>query len=296
MIRARSVSFAYGPSQALNELEFEVPEGEVFGLVGPDGAGKTTLLKLIAGILPVQQGELLVMGEDVGRTQVLVRQAIGYIPQRFSLYRDLTVEENVDFFARLYPAQPDFQKNKEQLLEMVDLARFKKRLADQLSGGMKQKLALLCSLIHRPRLLLMDEPTTGVDPVSRREFWGLVFELQKAGLTVMASTPYMDEAEQFDRVALIHQGRFVRLGSTDQIRASLPGYVLEVECDAPFRARAALPGYEVELFGDRVHVFVSQLEGAVESVTRLLEKSSIRPSRVEHVPYSIEDVFLRVTA
>lgn len=296
MIRARSVSFAYGPSQALNELEFEVPEGEVFGLVGPDGAGKTTLLKLIAGILPVQQGELLVMGEDVGRTQVLVRQAIGYIPQRFSLYRDLTVEENVDFFARLYPAQPDFQKNKEQLLEMVDLARFKKRLADQLSGGMKQKLALLCSLIHRPRLLLMDEPTTGVDPVSRREFWGLVFELQKAGLTVMASTPYMDEAEQFDRVALIHQGHFVRLGSTDQIRASLPGYVLEVECDAPFRARAALPGYEVELFGDRVHVFVSQLEGAVESVTRLLEKSSIRPSRVEHVPYSIEDVFLRVTA
>ncbi|GMU51663.1 MAG: hypothetical protein AMXMBFR33_08090 [Candidatus Xenobia bacterium] len=296
MIRARNVSFAYGPNQALNQLDFEVPEGEVFGLVGPDGAGKTTLLKLIAGILPVQQGELLVMGEDVGRTQVLVRQAIGYIPQRFSLYRDLTVEENVDFFARLYPAQPDSVKLKQELLEMVDLARFKTRLADQLSGGMKQKLALLCSLIHRPRLLLMDEPTTGVDPVSRREFWGLVFELQKSGLTVMASTPYMDEAEQFDRVALIHQGRFVRLGSTDQIRASLPGFVLEVECDAPFRARAALPGYEVELFGDRVHVFVNELEGAVESVRGLLFKAGIQASRIEHVPYSIEDVFLRVTA
>lgn len=294
MIAVRDLEYRYGTAEALRGLSFEVPEGEVFGLVGPDGAGKTTLLKLIAGILPVQQGELLVLGENVGQTQVLVRQAIGYIPQRFSLYRDLTVEENVDFYARLFPPKKDFLKRKQELLEMVDLARFKKRLADQLSGGMKQKLALLCSLIHEPRLLLMDEPTTGVDPVSRREFWTLVFELQRTGLTVVASTPYMDEAEQFDRVALIHQGRFVRLGTTDEIRSSLPGKVLEVECDKPFQARSVLKGYDVELFGDRIHVFAE--DPSPEKVTSLLRAGGIQASRAELVPYSIEDVFLRVTA
>lgn len=296
MIAVTDLAFRYGAVEALRGLNFQVPEGEVFGLVGPDGAGKTTLLKLIAGILPVQEGKLTVLGEDVGQTQVLVRQAVGYIPQRFSLYRDLTVEENVDFTARLYPARKDFVARKKELLEMVDLARFKDRLADQLSGGMKQKLNLLCSLIHEPRLLLMDEPTTGVDPVSRREFWTLVFELQRTGLTVVASTPYMDEAEQFDRVALIHQGKFVRLGTTAEIRSSLPGHVLEVECDKPFQARGVLQGYEVELFGDRIHVFVEKPEQAAEEVSARLSEGGIRTSRAELVPYSIEDVFLRVTA
>lgn len=296
MIEVESLVFSYGPIEALRGLTFSVPEGQVFGLVGPDGAGKTTLLKLIAGILPVQQGRLLVLGEDVGKTQVLVRQAIGYIPQRFSLYRDLTVDENVEFYRRLYPPRQDFRQRKQQLLEMVDLARFKNRLADQLSGGMKQKLALLCALIHEPRLLLMDEPTTGVDPVSRREFWTLVFELQRSGLTVVASTPYMDEAEQFDRVALIHQGRFVRMGTTAEIRDSLPGFVVEVECDQPFRAKRVLQSREVELFGDRIHVFVDRPEGAPEAIARELEAGGIKTRRAELVPYSIEDVFLRVTA
>ncbi len=294
IVQVRELAYRYGEAEALRGLSFEVPEGQVFGLVGPDGAGKTTLLKLIAGILPVQTGELLVLGENVGQTQVLVRQAIGYIPQRFSLYRDLTVEENVEFTARLYPLKPDFARRQQELLEMVDLARFRKRLADQLSGGMKQKLALLCALIHEPSLLLMDEPTTGVDPVSRREFWTLVFELQRTGLTVVASTPYMDEAEQFDRVALIHQGKFVRMGTTGEIRASLPGHVLEVECDKPFQARGVLQGYEVELFGDRIHVFMEK--PSPEEVVERLKTGGIRTTRAELVPYSIEDVFLRVTA
>ncbi|MEW6281437.1 MAG: ABC transporter ATP-binding protein [Candidatus Eremiobacterota bacterium] len=295
MIQVQGLVHRYGSVQALAGLDLSVPDGEVFGVVGPDGAGKTTLLKILAGILPVQQGSVRVLGEDVGRTQVLVRQSIGYIPQRFSLYRDLTVEENVDFYARLYPRHPDFGKRKQELLDMVDLGRFRDRLADALSGGMKQKLALLCALIHQPRLLLMDEPTTGVDPVSRREFWGLCFELQRSGLTVVSSTPYMDEAEQFDRVALIDRGRFVRMGTTPEIRASLPGEVLEVECDAPFRARGALQGYEVELFGDRIHVFVPHAAEARESVVQALSAAGIRTSRAEPVPYSIEDVFLRVT-
>lgn len=296
MIEVENLAFAYGPHEALRGLTFSVPEGQVFGLVGPDGAGKTTLLKLLSGILPVQSGRLMVLGEDVGQTQVLVRQAIGYIPQRFGLYRDLTVEENVDFCARLYPPRPNFARRKRELLEMVGLAPFKQRLSDQLSGGMKQKLNLLCALIHEPRLLLMDEPTTGVDPVSRREFWTLVFELQRSGLTVVASTPYMDEAEQFDRVALIHQGRFVRMGTTREIRASLPGFVVELECDAPFRAKSVLEDREVELFGDCIHVFMEQPEGAPEAIARELEAGGIKTRRAELVPFSIEDVFLRVTA
>ena len=208
---------------ALEGIDLEVRRGEVFGLVGPDGAGKTTLIRIVGGLLKVDEGE------------VEVDRPIGYIPQHFSLYRDLTVEENIDFFAGLYGLSSATRK--QELLESIGLERFRGRLAAALSGGMKQKLALLCCLVHSPKLLLMDEPTTGVDPVSRREFWSLVFSLQAQGHTVLASTPYMDEAEQFDRVALIHEGRFLCAGTTAEIKASVPGEVLELACERPFEAR-----------------------------------------------------------
>ncbi|MCA9790920.1 MAG: ABC transporter ATP-binding protein [Candidatus Eremiobacteraeota bacterium] len=283
-VRCRGLRKTFGSTVALDGLDLEVPEGELFGLVGPDGAGKTTLLKTLAGLLSYE-GELSVVGN---------REEIGYIPQRFSLYTDLSIQENVNFFSALYPRSDE----PARLLEFVGLERFRERLAGQLSGGMKQKLALVCALIHKPSLLLMDEPTVGVDPVSRREFWALVFQLQSEGLTVVASTPYMDEAEQFDRVALIDRGRFLRLGSTDEIKASVDGEVVEVFCRDPVAARERLlkAGHveDAELFGDRLHAFVPRADQAtLETVRRSLE--GLEVWEVEPAEYSVEDVFLRLT-
>lgn len=274
----------YGSTVALDGLDLEIPAGELFGLVGPDGAGKTTFLKTLAGLLSYD-GELKMVGN---------REEIGYIPQRFSLYADLSIQENLNFFSALYPKSD----NPDRLLSFVGLQRFRDRLAGQLSGGMKQKLALLCALIHRPKLLLMDEPTVGVDPVSRREFWALVFQLQSEGLTVVASTPYMDEAEQFDRVALIDRGKFLRLGTTKEIKDSVDGGVIEVFCKDPVTARNRLLEtglvQDAQLFGDRLHAFVSAADQAaakaVKEALQGLEVWEVEPSE-----FSVEDVFLRLT-
>ena len=290
-----------GGAEALRGVDLTVPRGQVFGVVGPDGAGKTTLLKVLAGVVSFEAREARVLGRPHPEGLAEVRNHLGYLPQRFSLYGDLTVEENLDFYAELYPPDPELRRHKAELLELLGLAPFRSRMAAALSGGMKQKLSLLCSLVHRPDLLLMDEPTVGVDPVSRREFWGLVFGLQRSGLTVLASTPYMDEAEQFDRVALLHEGRFLREGTPAEVRASVPGVVLEVTCDQPFQAARCLeglPGLEdVQLFGDRLHVFTPRDEPAFrEALAGRLEGAGIRVERVHPGGYSIEDVFLRLTA
>lgn len=274
----------YGSTLALDGLDLEIPSGELFGLVGPDGAGKTTFLKTLAGLLSYE-GELKMVGN---------REEIGYIPQRFSLYADLSIQENLNFFSALYPKSDD----PDRLLSFVGLERFRNRLAGQLSGGMKQKLALLCALIHRPKLLLMDEPTVGVDPVSRREFWALVFQLQSEGLTVVASTPYMDEAEQFDRVALIDRGKFLRLGTTKEIKESVEGAVIEVFCKDPVTARTRLLEtglvQDAQLFGDRLHAFVSTAdEAGVKAVKEALQ--GLEVWEVEPSEFSVEDVFLRLT-
>jgi ABC-2 type transport system ATP-binding protein len=279
---------SYGEVQALRGVTFSVAAGEVFGLVGPDGAGKTSLIRIVAGLLRPSGGRV-VRG---------FRGTVGYISQRFSLYRDLSVTENVDFFANVYGLR-NYAGRRDALLEQIGLARFRHRLAEQLSGGMKQKLALCCSLIHEPDLLLMDEPTTGVDPVSRREFWGIVFRLQQNGLSVLSSTPYMDEAEQFDRLALLHQGQVLRLGSADEIRHSVPGRVLGVICARPFEARELLRSrglsQEVELFGDSIHVVLAEDSAVSEQDVRgLLEAGGLEVRHVGRIEFSIEDVFLKV--
>jgi ABC-2 type transport system ATP-binding protein len=211
------------------------------------------------------------------------------------------VEENIDFFMNIFPQHGDSKAKKKELLDFIGLAPFTKRLAANLSGGMKQKLALLCSLVHEPKLLLMDEPTTGVDPVSRREFWGTVFNLQKQGLTVLASTPYMDEAEQFDRVALINKGEFIRIGTVDQIRESVSGEVLEVMCSQPVKARDTLRGSsginDVELFGDKIHVFVNKADKSItDAIVSRLKSAGVEPGDIRQVSYSIEDVFLKISS
>ncbi len=300
LVRALSKRYRSGV-EALRGLDLTVLPGQVYGIVGPDGAGKTTLMKVLAGVLEFQADRALVLGRPVPGGLAEVRQHIGYLPQRFSLYGDLTVEENMSFYADLFPPDPERRRHKEELLEMIGLAPFRDRMAAALSGGMKQKLALLCNLIHRPSLLLMDEPTVGVDPVSRREFWSLVFELQRGGLTVLASTPYMDEAEQFDRVALLSEGTFLREGTPEQVRASVPGVVLEALCSQPFQAARCLEGapglQDVQLFGDRLHLFVEQDGPALrQALEQRLASVGLQFERLRVTRFSIEDVFLRLTA
>jgi ABC-2 type transport system ATP-binding protein len=212
----------YGPTIAVDGLTFDVRPGEMFGLIGPDGAGKTSTLRVALGIIPAHGGTVRTCGLDPTRQQRALAGRIGYLSQRFSLYGDLTVDENVAFFAEVHGVR-DWRPRREELLEMVRMTPFRGRLADRLSGGMKQKLALVCTLIHTPQLLVLDEPTTGVDPVSRRDFWKLLARLQRDGLTIVMTTPYLDEAERCQRVALMDRGRLLALDAPDALRAAHGG-------------------------------------------------------------------------
>jgi len=229
----------YGATTALDGVTFDVRRGEMFGLIGSDGAGKTTAIRLMCGLLRADAGSVRVLGRDPVREHRHITARVGYLSQRFSLYGDLTIDENIAFFAEVHGVG-DYRRRRDQLLEMTQLAPFRARLADRLSGGMKQKLALVCTLVHEPELLLLDEPTTGVDPVSRREFWKLLSEFLAQGITILMSTPYLDEAERCTRVALLHAGRLLA-------------------CDDPSRLRAATAGTP-----SLEDVFVNLLAGQVE--------------------------------
>jgi ABC-2 type transport system ATP-binding protein len=254
------LSRAFGPVRAVASLSLCVPQGQIYGLVGPDGAGKTTALRLLCGALRPDSGRATVMGLDVARNPEGVRRRIGYMPQRFSLYGDLTVLENLRFFAEVYgvprAAHPALL---ERLLAFSRLGPFQHRRTEALSGGMKQKLALACALIHRPDVLLLDEPTTGVDPVSRREFWDILRDaVVQNGMTVLVSTPYMDEADRCHTVGFMRAGALMAAGTPRELQALVPGVVLEVQV-RPYHAAQerlrALPGvHSVQLFGDRLHV------------------------------------------
>ena len=277
----------------------------MFGLIGPDGAGKTTTIRLMCGLLKTDGGTLRVLGRDPVKEHLQVTRSLGYLSQRFSLYGDLTVDENMGFFAEIHGMtlnDPKIVERRQRLLDLTQLAPFRKRLADQLSGGMKQKLALACTLVHEPQVILLDEPTTGVDPVSRREFWKLLSEFLSQGITILMATPYLDEAERCSRVAFLHEGRLIALDRPENLRASLPGEVMEVI--APDRDRTAdvlgrLPGIvDVQLFGERAHArFESGSPlGNAERLRAALQQSGLEPEGVRRVPTSLEDVFIaRVT-
>ncbi|HTE61519.1 MAG TPA: ABC transporter ATP-binding protein, partial [Solirubrobacteraceae bacterium] len=250
------VTKRYGATTALADVSFEVSPGEMFGLIGPDGAGKTTSIRLACGLLQRDAGEVRVLGHDPVREHRALTAAVGYLSQRFSLYGDLTVDENVGFFAEIHGVR-QYAPTRDRLLEMTQLTAFRSRRADQLSGGMKQKLALACTLVHAPRILLLDEPTTGVDPVSRREFWKLLSEFLAGGLTIVMATPYLDEAERCGRVALLHDGRLLAIDRPAALQGSI-GQLLEVSVELqrpPLEVLAAVPGVmDVQRFGDRAHV------------------------------------------
>ncbi len=290
------VTKRYGTTVGVSELSLEVARGEMFGLIGPDGAGKTTTIRLVCGLLGVDGGTARVLGLDpVGEHRQLTDRA-GYLSQRFSLYGDLSIDENIAFFAEIHGVR-DYRARRDRLLDLTQLTPFRRRLADKLSGGMKQKLALACTLVHEPELVLLDEPTTGVDPVSRREFWKLLSEFLSQGVTIVMATPYLDEAERCSRVALLHNGRLLAVDRPAALRATLPGTIFEVLVHDHRRVAEelkALPGVvDVQMFGERAHVRLDR--AGADLADRLAAAARARGLTVAHVrpiATSLEDVFI----
>jgi ABC-2 type transport system ATP-binding protein len=287
----------FGELVAVNEVSFSVARGELFGLVGPDGAGKTTLLRMLAGVLHPDAGDALLDGVSVAREPERVKQGLAYMSQRFGLYADLTVMENLEFYADLYRVpKPERAARLARLFRFSKLDGFEDRLAGKLSGGMKQKLGLSCALIHQPRILLLDEPTFGVDPISRRDLWLIVHEMVAQGTTVLVSTAYMDEAERFDRLVLLHQGRVLALDAPDALRRSLPGELLALRLDRPREAREVAARHaavrRVAIFGDRLHVSVASAATDGPVVVAALAQAGFPVLGWERAAVSMEDVFI----
>jgi ABC-2 type transport system ATP-binding protein len=292
------VTKRYGRTTAVRDLTFRVSPGEMFGLIGPDGAGKTTTIRLICGLLRPDAGRVSVLGLDPVREHRQLTNSVGYLSQRFSLYGDLSVDENIAFFAEIHGLR-EFRTRRDRLLEMTQLTDFRSRLADQLSGGMKQKLALICTLVHEPALIVLDEPTTGVDPVSRREFWKLLSGFLAHGMTIVMATPYLDEAERCARVALLHEGRLLALDRPDALKATLSsasGELLEVVLTDHRRAPDVLrrvPGVtDIQMFGERAHVRVEPGADAADRLTAGAKDAGLSVTSIRPIATSLEDVFI----
>ena len=291
------VTKRYGELRAVDDVSFAVEPGEMFGVIGPDGAGKTTSIRMACGLLRPDGGQIRVLGHDPIAQHRAVTAEIGYLSQRFSLYGDLSIDENVGFFAEIHGVRR-YQAARDRLLEMTQLTAFRSRRADRLSGGMKQKLALACTLVHEPKILLLDEPTTGVDPVSRREFWKLLAEFLSHGLTIVMSTPYLDEAERCGRVGLLHDGRLLAVDRPEHLQSTLDGQLLEVSVNAarpPVELLASLPGVnDVQLFGDRAHVRLAsgRASASAAAIQASLEQQGLRGVSVRPIAASLEDVFI----
>ena len=286
----------YGTTTALDRVTLDVQRGEMFGLIGPDGAGKTTAIRLLCGLLHADEGEIRVMGADPVKQHDRITDTVGYLSQRFSLYGDLSIDENIAFFAEIHGVT-DYHARRDQLLDMTQLTAFRKRLAARLSGGMKQKLALACTLVHQPDLIVLDEPTTGVDPVSRREFWKLLSEFLSQGITILMSTPYLDEAERCTRVALLHEGRLLAVDEPERLRDLMPGRMLEMMTGSTpglLDMVRRMPGVDdAQVFGERVHVRLHDTaDEAVERFVAALQGTPLARATVRPVPPSLEDVFI----
>jgi ABC-2 type transport system ATP-binding protein len=301
LIEARDLHKSFGHTRAVNGVSLNVAAGEAYGLVGPDGAGKTTTLRLLVGALKADQGTAQVGGRDIQRETEQARVHLGYLAQRFSLYGDLTALENLEFFGRVRGVTgPALSQRAAQLLKFVGLAGFEHRRGDQLSGGMKQKLGLACALIHQPKVLLLDEPTAGVDPVTRQDFWQLIIRILSEGNAIIVSTPYMDEAARCNRLGFMHSGRLLMEGSPRELTASLVGRVLELAAhpkDTAKRIAQADPEVEdVLTFGDRLHLRVRSPAGPLERLPRALAAAGVTVDRLRPIPPSLEDVFISMLA
>ena len=287
----------FGDVVAVDRLSFDVHPGEIFGLVGPDGAGKTTTLRMLAGVLTPDSGSATVAGHDVRLDPEGAKRDLSYMPQRFGLYEDLTVDENIRFYADLFGIRrKEREERSAELLAAAGFAEFHRRLAGNLSGGMKQKLGLVCALIHTPRVILLDEPTNGVDPVSRRDFWRILYSLVAKGVAILTSTSYLDEAERCHRVGLLYRGRMLFCDLPEELKKRFPGGVVVIHSPDPERTRAALShadaAREVLLVGDRVHVFVDDAGRRLEELRSCLDAAKISYDSIKQVTPSIEDLFV----
>ena len=298
-IRAHGLRRTFDELVAVEGLNLDIAEGEIFGLVGPDGAGKTTTMRMLTGLLKPSGGTAEVAGFDVAHHAERLKEHIGYMSQRFGLYPDLTVMENIGFYADIYDVPVRGRAEKiDRLLGFSNLTPFRQRLAGNLSGGMKQKLGLACALIHTPRVLFLDEPTNGVDPVSRRDFWRILYQLVRERVTIFVSTAYLDEAERCTRLALLHQGRLLGLGTPDEVKAMMPGALLEVRTPAPRRTaallRERLAAASVGLFGDRVHVAARDIVATEAAIRALVAAAGFELLSLHPIAPSLEDVFVAV--
>ena len=300
-IHLENLTKCFGDLTAVDSLSLSVAEGEIFGLVGPDGAGKTTTMRLLTAVMDPTSGDAWIDGKHIRREAEAIKESIGYMSQRFGLYADLTVAENIEFYADIYCEPRRGRREKiDRLLNFSNLQPFKKRLAGNLSGGMKQKLGLVCALIHTPKVLFLDEPTNGVDPVSRRDFWRILYQLLREKVTIFVSTAYLDEAERCNRLALIDRGRLLACGTPDEIKKMMRGTILEIRCEHARSAAALLKeklaDASVGLFGDRVHVVGNQPERMAAEIELLLAESGISVQTVHAIEPTLEDVFVSVLA
>lgn len=294
-ILSSGISKKFGATQALNDITFSVNESEIFGFIGPDGAGKTSLFRIVTTLLLPDEGTMQVLGTDVVKGYKSIRQNIGYMPGRFSLYQDLSVEENLKFYATVFGTT--IKENYDLIADIYShIEPFKKRLAGKLSGGMKQKLALSCALIHKPGILVLDEPTTGVDAVSRAEFWTMLSKLKEHNITILVSTPYMDEAMKCDRVALIQNGNILSIDQPLRIREGFSTKLYSVKADQKYKLLISLRNYPDTLtaypFGDSVHVTFSDFKKG--PLTTYLEQADLRGIMIEEIVAGIEDRFLEL--
>lgn len=296
-ISVKNISKSFKKVTAVNDVSFEVKEGELFGLIGPDGAGKTTIFRMLTTLLFADKGTASVAGFDVVDDYKEIRNNVGYMPGKFSLYQDLTVEENLDFFATIFGTT--IEENYELIKDIyVQIEPFKKRRAGALSGGMKQKLALSCALIHKPKVLFLDEPTTGVDPVSRKEFWEMLKRLQQKGITILVSTPYMDEAELCDRIALIQHGKILQIDKPQEIIKHYPKKIYDVRADNMYRLIESLKSFEhhysVYPFGEFVHYTDKREDFNPQELQQYLAANNHQNIKIEITKTTIEDTFMEL--
>ncbi|HQY50867.1 MAG TPA: ABC transporter ATP-binding protein [Ignavibacteria bacterium] len=297
-IEVKNVTKKFEEVSALDDISFKVKKNKIFGLVGPDGAGKTTMIRIMCGLLRADSGEVdftdLDLGE--GKKKSIIKNEIGYLSQKFSLYTDLTVDENIQFIADIHGVN-DFEKRRDELLHFTRLKDFRHFQAGKLSGGMKQKLALACTLIYRPKIIFLDEPTTGVDPVSRREFWVILSGLLKENITILISTPYMDEAERFNYIVMMNNGKVISEGTPAKIKSSLKMAIMEVVCNPVRDAYKILKNIEnadIQMFGDRLNIVFKGNPMELEEITLLLKNNNIEIDDIRMKLPSLENVFIEL--
>ncbi len=295
IISINNLSKNFGEIEAVRDISFDIKEGEMFGFVGPDGAGKTTTLRIMCGLLNPDGGTVSLFNKNITEARKEIQSQIGYLSQKFSLYGDLSVDENIEFFAEIHTVK-DYKKRRNELLDFTKLKPFRDRLADKLSGGMKQKLALACSLIHQPKILFLDEPTTGVDPVSRRDFWKILSNLLKEGITIFMTTPYLDEAERCNRIALMNNGKIIALDTPAKVKESTGIKVIELVVSPLQKAIKILNenNWQVQSFGDRIQIITQLPEEDLEKILEQLRQNNLELIDNRIITPSLENVFIHL--